>query len=174
MPTVTFQGKPVELGGQEINLGDRAPQVRLVAQDLSEIEIASGKHVQIIVAVPSLDTPVCATEARKFNERTASLPNTEVIVVSMDLPFAMGRFCTTEGIKNLRVASDFRDKEFCRRYGTLIASGALAGLSARAIFVIDTAGVVVYKELVSDIASEPDYDAALDFAELVARNSCSN
>ena len=122
----------------------------------------------------SLDTPVCATEARKFNERAASLPNTEVIVVSMDLPFAMGRFCTTEGIKNLRVASDFRDKEFCRRYGTLIASGALAGLSARAIFVIDTAGVVVYKELVSDIASEPDYDAALDFAELVARNSCSN
>ena len=92
----------------------------------------------------------------------------------MDLPFAMVRFCTTEGIKNLRVASDFRDKEFCRRYGTLIASGALAGLSARAIFVIDTAGVVVYKELVSDIASEPDYDAALDFAELVARNSCSN
>ena len=108
MSKVTFQGKPVELSGQEINLGDRAPQVRLVAQDLSEIEIASGKHVQIIVAVPSLDTPVCATEARKFNERAASLPNTEVIVVSMDLPFAMGRFCTTEGIKkSTRCKGDF-------------------------------------------------------------------
>ncbi|EOI9925797.1 thiol peroxidase, partial [Campylobacter coli] len=100
-------------------------------------------------SVPSLDTPVCATEAREFNKKVASYNGAEVIVVSMDLPFAMGRFCSTEGIENLSVASDFVAKEFGEKYGVLINEGALEGLLARAVFVIKE-GKVAYKELVNE------------------------
>ena len=130
---------------------------------MSEINVggATGKK-QIIVVVPSLDTPVCAAETRKFNEEAAKVQNASITVVSMDLPFAMGRFCTTEGIENLSVGSDFRNKDFANAYGVLVADGPLAGVTCRAIFVIDENGEVTYKEIVPEITAEPDYESALN------------
>ena len=158
MATTNLKGNPVSLAGNEVNVGDKAPEVVVVAQDLSEITI--GGKAQIIVVVPSLDTPVCAAETRKFNEEAAST-DAEVVVVSMDLPFAMGRFCTTEGIENLKVGSDFRNKDLANAYGVLIADGPLAGVTCRAIFVTDAEGVVTYKEICPEITEEPNYEAAL-------------
>ena len=158
MAKTNLKGNPVELAGTEINVGDKAPIVNVVAQNLSDVQV--GGKSQIIVVVPSLDTPVCAAETRKFNEEAART-DAEVIVVSMDLPFAMGRFCTTEGIENLTVGSDFRNKDFANAYGVLIADGPLAGVTCRAIFVTDAQGVVTYKEICPEITQEPDYEAAL-------------
>lgn len=158
MATTNLKGNPVNLAGTEVNVGDKAPLVNVVGQDLSDIQI--GGKSQVIVVVPSLDTPVCAAETRKFNEEAAK-SSAEVIVVSMDLPFAMGRFCTTEGIENLKVGSDFRNKDFANAYGVLIAEGPLAGVTCRAIFITDEQGTVVYKELCPEITEEPNYEAAL-------------
>lgn len=162
MATTKLKGNDVNLAGNEVNVGDSAPVVKVVAKDLSEIEVggAQGK-VQVIVVVPSLDTPVCAAETRKFNEEAAKIENAGVTVVSMDLPFAMGRFCTTEGIENLQVGSDFRNKDFANAYGVLVADGPLAGVTCRAIFVVDANGKVTYKEIVPEITEEPNYDSAL-------------
>ncbi|MFK5881423.1 MAG: thiol peroxidase [Sulfurospirillum sp.] len=163
MSQTHLKGNPVSLGGNEVNIGDKAPKVIVVGKDLSEIEIggATGKK-QIIVVVPSLDTPVCAAETRKFNEEAAKVDNASITVVSMDLPFAMGRFCTTEGIENLSVGSDFRNKDFANAYGVLVADGPLAGVTCRAIFVINEDGKVTYKEIVPEITAEPDYESALN------------
>ncbi len=158
MATTSLKGNLVNLAGTEINVGDKAPIVNVVAQDLSDIQIG-GKR-QMIIVVPSLDTPVCAAETRKFNEEVAN-SDTEVVVVSMDLPFASGRFCTTEGIENLKVGSDFRNKDLANAYGVLIADGALAGVTCRAVFVTDDQGVVTYKEICPEITQEPNYEAAL-------------
>ncbi|QKF81243.1 thiol peroxidase [Halarcobacter ebronensis] len=158
MATTNLKGNPVNLAGTEVNVGDKAPMINVVGQDLSNIQI--GGKAQVIVVVPSLDTAVCAAETRKFNEEAAK-SDAEVVVVSMDLPFAMGRFCTTEGIENLKVGSDFRNKEFANAYGVLIADGPLAGVTCRAIFVTDDAGVVKYKEICPEITEEPNYQAAL-------------
>ena len=117
--------------------------------------------VQLVVVVPSLDTPVCDAETRKFNTEAASIEGVSVKTVSMDLPFAAAKFCTTAGIKNLDVCSDFRNRDFSNAYGVLISDGPLAGLTCRAIFVIDTKGVVTYKELVSEVTAEPNYEAAI-------------
>lgn len=175
MASVKFQGNPVGLSGTNVSKGERAPIVSVVGSDLADIKIGGEQGVaQVIVAVPSLDTGVCAAEARKFNERAAGVANTEVIVVSMDLPFAMGRFCTTEGIKNLKVASDFRNKEFSKAYGVLLADGVLAGLTARAVFVIDASGIIVYKEICDEITSEPNYDAALAAASEASATCCGS
>jgi len=163
MSQTHLKGNPVSLSGNEVNTGDKAPEVIVVAQDLSEITVggATGKK-QIIVVVPSLDTPVCAAETRKFNEEAAKVENAGITVVSMDLPFAMGRFCTTEGIENLKVGSDFRNKDFANAYGVLVADGPLAGVTCRAIFVVNEDGVVTYKEIVPEITAEPDYESALN------------
>ncbi|WP_321468632.1 thiol peroxidase [Halarcobacter sp.] len=158
MATTNLKGNPVNLSGTEVNVGDKAPETSVVGQDLSDIKI--GGKAQVIVVVPSLDTPVCAAETRKFNEEAAKT-DAEVVVVSMDLPFAMGRFCTTEGIENLKVGSDFRNKDFANAYGVLIADGPLAGVTCRAIFVTDPQGVVTYKEICPEITEEPNYEAAL-------------
>ena len=158
MATTKLKGNLVNLSGTEINVGDKAPVVTVAALDLSDVTI--GNKAQIIVVVPSLDTPVCAAETRKFNEEAVQ-SNAEVVVVSMDLPFAMGRFCTTEGIENLIVGSDFRNKDFANAYGVLIADGPLAGVACRAIFVIDAKGIVTYKEICPEITEEPNYEAAL-------------
>ena len=115
MQQTKLQGVSVGLSGSELKLGDKAPELSLVAPDLSEVKVGGGTgKAQVIIAVPSLDTDVCATETRKFNERAASIKNTEVFVISMDLPFAAGRFCSTEGIKPLRALSAFRAVEFAR------------------------------------------------------------
>ncbi len=158
MAKTNLKGNPVELAGTEINVGDKAPIVKVVAQNLSDVQI--GGKSQMIVVVPSLDTEVCAAETRKFNEE-AVRTDAEIIVVSMDLPFAAGRFCTTEGIENLTVGSDFRNKDFANSYGVLIADGPLAGVTCRAIFVINNDGIVTYKEICEEITKEPNYEAAL-------------
>lgn len=159
----TFKGNAVTLAGKEVKVGDKAPKVDLVAGDLSLKSVggASGKY-QVINVVPSLDTGVCATQTRKFNEKAASLPNTEVFVVSLDLPFAQGRFCSTEGIKNVVALSDFRNKEFGNAYGVILADSPLQGLLTRAVFVVNPNGEIVHKEIVAEITTEPNYDAALN------------
>ena len=174
MATVKFKGElEVSLNGTELNVGDIAPVVSGVAADLSDIQIGGQKgKAQIILAVPSLDTGVCAAEARKFNEAASKLDNAEVIVVSMDLPFAMKRFCTTVGIENLKVASDFRAKAFAKSYGVLQANGPLAGLTARAVFIVNPSGKITYKEIVPEITNEPNYDAVLAAASEATSTSC--
>jgi thiol peroxidase len=167
MATVTLKGNSCELAGNEISVGDNAPKVVVVkSEDLSEITVGGAKEkAQLIVAVPSLDTPVCALETTKFNNQAAAIEGLEVTVVSMDLPFAAKRFCSTAEIDNLTVGSDFRNKDFAEAYGVLIANGPLAGIIARCIFVIGKDGKVVYKQLVPEITDEPNYEEALTAAK---------
>ena len=163
MATTKLKGNTVNLAGNEVKVGDKAPEVTVVnSQGLADKVVggAQGKK-QLIVVVPSLDTAVCATETRNFNKRASEVEGVDLTIVSMDLPFAAGRFCSTEGIENLTVASDFRNKDFANKYGVLIADGALAGVTCRAIFAIDENGTVTYKEIVPEITEEPNYDAAL-------------
>ena len=163
MQTTTFNGTTVNLSGKEINVGDMAPTVTATGTDLSDVEIGGAKDkIQLIITVPSLDTDTCAAETRRFNVDVNNLDICETTVVSMDLPFAAERFCTTEGIANLTVASDYIDKEVSKAYGILMADNKLIGLSARSVFVIDRSGKVVYKEIVSEVTDEPNYEAALD------------
>ena len=158
--TVNLKGNPVTLVGPELNVGDKAPEAVVVSSDLSEITVGGAKgKPQIIITVPSLDTPVCETETKKFNELVAGL-DVEVYVVSMDLPFAEKRFCESYGIENVKVASDFRYRDM-EKYGVLIGEGALKGILARAVFVVDGEGKVVYKQLVPEITEEPNYDDVL-------------
>ncbi len=176
MATVTFKNDIVcNLAGNEINVGDAAPVVTVVNCDpMLQDETIGGAQdkAQLVVVVPSLDTPVCDAETRKFNTEAASIEGVTVKTVSMDLPFAAAKFCSTAGITNLDVCSDFRNKDFSNAYGMLLADGPLAGVTARAIFVIDTAGNVCYKELVPEITAEPDYEAAIAAAKSVAGSSC--
>ncbi|KAA0258792.1 thiol peroxidase [Deferribacter autotrophicus] len=165
--TVTLKGNPVSLFGEMIQEGDNAPEVKLVNSDLAEITVGGSKDkVQLLISVPSLDTPVCATEARKFNEKVSSLNGVDPVIVSMDLPFAAKRFCTTEGL-NITVASDFREKDFGKKYGVLITDGPLAGVLARVVFIVDKEGKVVYRQVVPEITTEPDYDDVLKALEKI-------
>ncbi|MFC1602646.1 thiol peroxidase [Pseudomonadota bacterium] len=167
MATVTLKGNPCTLSGSEIKMGDVAPQVTLVNSKGLEDKVVGGASdkTQLIVVVPSLDTEVCAAETRRFNVEAAKVEGVEVIVVSMDLPFAATRFCTTEGIDNLTVTSDFVNKSFANAYGVLIADGPLAGLTARSIFVVNKDGRIAYKEIVPEITDEPNYEAAIKGAK---------
>jgi thiol peroxidase len=126
-------------------------------------EVVGGaqKCVQLVVVVPSLDTPVCDAETRRFNTAASELKGVSTTVISMDLPFAAAKFCSTAGIESLKVCSDFRNKDFANSYGVLLADGPLAGVLARVIFVIGTDGKVAYKQVVPEITQEPDYDAVL-------------
>ncbi len=156
--TVTLKGNPVILSGSLPSVGDRAPEAVVVTKDLQEKIIGGAKGiVQLIVTVPSLDTPVCETETKKFNEILAGMQNVDVTVVSMDLPFAEKRFCESFNIGNVTVASDFRYRDM-EKYGVLIAEGALKGILARAVFIIDKDGKVAYVQLVPEITQEPNYD----------------
>jgi thioredoxin-dependent peroxiredoxin len=163
MSTVTLAGNPIEIGGAFPRTGQTAPAFTLVGKDLKDVRLSdfAGKR-KVLNIVPSLDTPVCATSTRKFNERAGSLQNTVVLVISADLPFAMGRFCTTENIQNVVPLSTMRGREFLRNYGVEIASGPLAGVAARAVVVLDANDKVVHAELVPEIRNEPNYDAALN------------
>lgn len=161
--SVKFKGSPVKLIGDEIKVGDFAPSVKLKGNDLGYVLVGGKKDkVQVINVVPSLDTPVCQIQTKHFNKEAASLPNVEVFVVSMDLPFAQGRFCSVEGIENVKALSDFRNKEFGNKYGVLIDDSPLSGLLTRAVFVVDENGKVIYRELCEEITSEPNYQAALE------------
>jgi len=163
MQTTMFKGTEVKLAGNEIKVGDKAPVVTAIGTDLSDVEIGGAKDkIQLIITVPSLDTATCAAETRRFNLEVNNLDICETTVVSMDLPFASQRFCSTEGIDNLTVASDYIDKEVSKAFGVLMADNKLKGLSARAIFVVDRSGDIVYKEIVPEVTDEPNYEAALE------------
>mgnify|MGYP000026480945 CR=1 FL=1 len=173
MATTNLKGNLVNLSGTELFVGDLAPIVNVVSKGLSDFQIGGQKgKAQVVVVVPSLDTEVCASEARKFNEEAANISNTEISIVSMDLPFAMGRFCTTEGIENLNVGSDFRNKDLAKAYGVLIEDGALKGLTCRAIFVINASGIITYKEICSEITEEPNYESAFSALKDATSTSC--
>lgn len=162
MATVTFKGQPVRLIGEFIGVGRPAPDFELVKSDLSVFSLKelNGKNV-VMNIFPSLDTGVCATTVRKFNQLAASLPDTVVLAISKDLPFAHARFCTAEGIRNLIPLSDFRFSDFDESYGVCMADGPLAGLLARAVVVVGKDGLVKYAELVPEVTHEPDYDRLL-------------
>ena len=160
--TTKFKGTPVTLSGEFIRPGVLAPDFELVRTDLTPLRLSDLRGRRVVLNIfPSLDTGVCATSVRKFNKLAASLPDTVVVAVSKDLPFAHARFCTTEGIENVIPASDFRASGFDAAYGVGMADGPLRGLLARAVVVIDPAGRVVYSELVPEITEEPDYERAV-------------
>lgn len=158
-----FKGSPVKLVGDEIKVGDFAPSVKLKGNDLGYVIVGGKKDkIQVLNVVPSLDTPTCQVQTKRFNTEAANFPNVEVFVISMDLPFAQGRFCSVEGIKNVRALSDFRNKEFGTKYGVLIDDSPLSGFLTRAVFVIDESGKVIYREICEEITNEPNYEAALE------------
>lgn len=161
--TTKLKGNLVNLDGNLINVGDKAPVINVTLSDLSEKTVGGeNEKTQLLIVVPSLDTDVCARETRTFNEKVNLLGIVDITVISMDLPFASKRFCSTSGIDSLDVASDFVNKEFSKAYGVLIKDSVLKGLSARAIFVINEEGIITYKELVPEITEEPNYDVILD------------
>jgi thiol peroxidase len=162
MAKITFKGNPVATIGDLPAVGKPAPDFALTKDDLSTIGKAdlAGKNV-VLNIFPSIDTGVCATSVRTFNEKASSLPNTTVVCVSKDLPFAMKRFCGAEGIANVTTASWFRGADFGKDFGVTMADGPLAGLFARAVVVLDAKGNVTYTELVPEIAQEPNYDGAI-------------
>ncbi|HUX31309.1 MAG TPA: thiol peroxidase [Thiobacillus sp.] len=157
---VTLGGTPIDVSGSFPKVGDAAPDFKLVNKDLADVSLAdfAGKK-KILNIVPSLDTPVCAISTRKFND--AAVGNTAVLIVSADLPFAMSRFCGAESTNNVTTLSTMRGAEFMKNYGVAITSGPLAGITARAVIVLDENNKVLYTELVPDIKQEPNYEAAL-------------
>jgi thioredoxin-dependent peroxiredoxin len=161
MAEITFRGNPIHTVGELPAVGSPAPAFTLTGLDLSDVTVGdfAGKNL-VLNIFPSIDTAVCATSVRTFNERAAALDNTAVLNVSADLPFAMGRFCGAEGIEDVESASAFRS-DFGETYGVRIAEGPLAGLMSRAVVVVDGDGVVTYTEQVPEIGQEPDYDSAL-------------
>ena len=162
MANITLGGKPCHTSGELPAVGATAPNFRLVTADLEDVTLETYKgKTKVLNIVPSLDTAVCAVSARKFNEKAASIRDAVVLVVSADLPFAMKRFCATEGLLNVLPLSMMRGRNFAKEYGTLITDGPLEGISARAVVVIDANDKVVYTQLVPEIGEEPNYDAAL-------------
>jgi thiol peroxidase len=160
---VTFKGAPLTLAGNEVKVGQAAPDFKLhyFEGGLKELKLADMKGKPTILSVvPSLDTPVCQMQTKKFNESLGGLGDKiNALTVSLDLPFAQNRFCGAENIKNIRAASDYQDRNFGNSYGTLIEE---LKILSRAIFVLDKDGKVAYAEYVPEVASEPNYDAALD------------
>ncbi|WP_299253531.1 thiol peroxidase [uncultured Cytophaga sp.] len=166
MTKVTLKGNPVTIKGDLPNIGTTASDFTFVKSDLSEGTLyGQGDVIKVIIAVPSLDTSTCALETRQFNQKLADQKGVQGIVISKDLPFAMKRFCETEGISNVVSGSDFRSSEFIQKYNTEILDGPLKGLSARAIVLVDKNNVVRYTELVSEISAEPNYDHVLKAIE---------
>lgn len=161
MAETSFKGNPVHTVGDLPQVGQTAPAFTLTGADLSDVTLADLGGRRVVLSIfPSVDTGVCATSVRRFNEVAAGLDNTTVVCVSADLPFALARFCGAEGIENVTVASTFRSS-FADDYGTRLVDGPLAGLNARSVVVIDVDGTVAYTELVPETTQEPDYDAAI-------------
>ena len=161
--TVLFKGIIVTLLGTFVTPGTKAPDFNLVKNDLSEYTLNENKGKYVVLNIfPSLDTGVCAMSVRRFNQMASELPNTTVLCISKDLPFAQSRFCTVEGIENVVPLSDFRNNSsFGEAYGVLMKDGPLQGLLARAVVVINPQGEVIYSELVPEITQEPNYEAVL-------------
>lgn len=161
MATTSLGGNPVQTVGELPSVGSAAPAFTLTGADLGDVTLDGLAGTRVILNIfPSIDTGVCATSTRKFNELAAGLANTTVVCVSADLPFALKRFCGAEGIENVATASTFRSS-FGDDYGVEMADGRLAGLLARAVVVLDEAGTVTYTQLVPSIGEEPDYDGAI-------------
>ena len=163
---VTFKGGPVDLAGPALHVGDAAPDFSLQSNGLDEVTLGSSTgKTRIVVTVPSLDTGVCATETKRFNDEAAKLPDLEILVVSMDLPFGQKRWCGAENVDKVKTLSAHRDTAFGQKYGVLIESGPLARCLARAVFVVDPQGKVTHAEYVKEIANHPNYEAALAAAK---------
>ena len=162
MADITLEGKPFRTNGDLPAVGSKAPDFKLVNKDLADVSLAdfAGKR-KLISIVPSLDTGVCATSTKVFNERLAGRSDVVVLIVSADLPFAQGRFCGAEGIDNVVTLSMMRSRNFAKDYGMLIEDGPLAGITGRAVLVISEVDEIIHAQLVSEIGHEPDYDAAI-------------
>lgn len=162
MANVTLKGNPVELVGKELRVGDSAPDFVLQNSALEDVSLnATAGKTRIIASVPSLDTPVCSMETKRFNEEAANLPGVAVLVVSTDLPFAQKRWCGAEGVQNVQVLSDHRTAQFGQSYGVLVKGGPLDRCLARAIFVVGPDNRIRHVEYVKEITEHPNYDAAL-------------
>lgn len=162
MTTVTLKGNPVSVAGNLPKKGEGAPDFSLTGKDLGDVSLKNyANKRKVLNIVPSLDTPTCQQSTRVFNQKASSANNAVVLVISADLPFAMSRFCSTEGLNNVVTLSTFRGRDFHGRYGVDIADGPLKGLTARAVVVLDENNKVLHSELVPEIANEPNYEAAL-------------
>lgn len=162
MASITLKGDPAQTAGELPAIGSKAPAFSLTAGDLSDKGLEEyGDKVKVLNIVPSLDTSVCATSARTFNQEAVVLENTVIINISADLPFAQGRFCEAEGLEHIESLSTMRSDAFGRDYGIVMVDGPLAGLMARAVLVLDGQNNIVHTELVPEIVQEPDYAAAL-------------
>jgi thiol peroxidase len=162
MAQITLEGNAINTNGDLPGVGSEAPDFSLTKGDLSDVSLAdfAGKK-KLLNIVPSLDTGVCAASTKKFNEEIAAKSNSVALVVSADLPFAQSRFCGAEGIENVVSLSMMHNRNFAKEYGVLITDGPLAGITARAVVVLDEQNKVIYTELVPEIVQEPNYDAAL-------------
>jgi thiol peroxidase len=163
---VTLKGNPVDLAGPALAAGGKAPEFSLQNNGLEEVTLGSSSgKTRIIATIPSLDTSVCHMETKKFNEQAASLPNTEILVISMDLPFGQKRWCGAEGVDQVKTLSAHRCSKFGEDYGVLIKGGPLDRCLTRAVFVIDGNGTITYAEYCGEIAEHPNYDAVLAAAK---------
>ena len=163
METIYFKGTPCHTAGTLPKVGEKAPGFTLITPELKEISDMDFQGKRVVLNIfPSLDTPVCAASVRRFNQEASSLDNTVVLCVSMDLPFAAGRFCEAEGLKDVIPASAFRYPDFAQKYGVEMVDGPLAGLLARAVVILDGNRNVEYVELVQEVTEEPHYDEALE------------
>ncbi len=154
----TLKGNPLDLQGDEVRPGDAAPDFRLTGSGLSEVRLADTSGVRVFNVVPSLDTPVCDAQIRRFNEEAANLGGVSVYCVSCDLPFAQDRWCGAAGVDRVTTLSDYRDGNFGRAWGTMIDA---LRIESRAVFVVNEFNTVVHAEYVPEVAEHPDYDAAL-------------
>jgi len=162
MATISSRGEMVETSGELPAIGADAPDFSLRKSDLSPVSLADYRGSRLVLNIfPSIDTPTCAKSVRQFNERAGAMENTRVLCVSADLPFALTRFCGAEGIENVETASVYRAPSFGQDYGVYMAEGRLGGLLARAVVVVDEQGKVIHRELVPEIAQEPDYEAVI-------------
>ena len=159
---VTFKGNPLDLQGTEIRVGQKAPDFTAANKDLSPFKLSEVKGRKLIVAVPSLDTPVCDAEVRRFNTEATALANTTVITISMDLPFAQARWCGAAGVDKLVTVSDYKDHDFAKKYGTFLPA---LGLLTRAVFLLAEDNTVLYVEYVPEVTNHPNYAAALAAAK---------
>ncbi|MFS0822404.1 thiol peroxidase [Bacillus sp. 1P02SD] len=163
MANITFKNNPVTLLGNEVKVGDKAPDFTVLANDLTPVTLADSKgSVRLISVVPSLDTGVCDAQTRRFNEEAAGLGNVNILTVSVDLPFAQKRWCGANGIENVQTLSDHRDLSFGEAYGVAIQE---LRLLTRAVFVVDSSDTVTYVEYVSEATNHPNYEAALEAAK---------
>ncbi|WP_394758139.1 thiol peroxidase [Flavobacterium sp.] len=162
MAAITLGGNPINTSGNLPEVGNVAPDFKLVKSDLSIASLADYKGSRVVLNIfPSIDTGTCATSVRTFNAKLSALENTKVLCISRDLPFAQKRFCGAEGLENVENLSDFKDGSFGKNYGLEITDSVLAGLHSRVVIVLDENGIIKYTEQVPEIADEPNYEAAL-------------